>query len=204
MSFDSANRWAVIRTLIAGLWPAWNVTPEQAQEWKSALAGRNAAAVDQAVRAHYRESKWKEPRLAAILFHFRRIMPTHDQGANHEALDTLKRKWEGECRASQMSMLRALKTLDAAELRRAMEYAAHREFICVQNGDLLEWSPMAVGMVHALLFDPPTERLKNWRTEHGVIGRIAKTADGEAGAGGAGSEAAGVGQGQEAVEYFTD
>ena len=165
MSFDATMNWAKLRAMIQGLWPAWNVTPEQAGEWKAALASRNPTWTEGAVRAHYRESKWKEPKLGAILEHFRRTAQANGTARSPAAPDFEIERWEKESHESHVVMLRKLIAVEPDRLSRASQYLNNRSMIQKTGSDNpADWSRFAVGMVYTLLFDPPTDRLRQWET----------------------------------------
>lgn len=91
--------WPDNLKIIESLWPKWQPNPEQAREWSSALGSQsNQAVVELAIRKHFRESTWKEPKLNRILalMDSERQQRRSGQPVQLSQAETLRMRWGAE------------------------------------------------------------------------------------------------------------
>ena len=94
----SLSEWSETVGLLRGLWPAWKPTSAQAEQWQHKLANLAPEAVRDAIRCHYNESRWREPKLPEILEHFRVMFPSRPTVTSTPADDAAERtKYQDEC-----------------------------------------------------------------------------------------------------------
>lgn len=152
------TRWAEHKAKLAGLWPEWAPTPDQAAEWKKALAPKNTKAVTQAIEQHYRESEWREPNLQAVLRNFRAMFQTQVQGSDRPTLAKLA-EWEKLSAADQEAKVRMLLKFDAGTLKWAFEFCRARYHIIAGSvayrPNPVDWPRIMVGFVWTLIYNPP-------------------------------------------------
>jgi hypothetical protein len=81
--------------LLRSLWPQWTPNSEQMREWEDALRNRQQQDVEVSIRAHFRESRWREPKLAAILGampkRMSRAAPREPEELSHPEI--IRRQW---------------------------------------------------------------------------------------------------------------
>lgn len=150
-------------TLACALWPAWKPTQQQADEWRRCLSSFSPAVAASAVRAAYRMSRWKEPRLSAVLDAARSIGSAHLDTCRENAAEAARIRMEEDMREAEsgQAMMRCvLGTIQPIALMAALERASDswgaprwRE---LSERPVNEWPQMAVGMTWAATMEDRT------------------------------------------------
>ena len=155
------NTTAEVVQLACSLWPAWRPTRDQLDEWTRTLSGMTVRTAEAAVRTAYRRSKWREPRLSAVL-----EAADSDTNAGRVAnrIDVAERNRiaeaadEAASRRDHDRMTTELESLPLAVLFAALDAGAEAwgcpHWRTLTEQPVREWPRLAVGMAWAASKSP--------------------------------------------------